>query len=1669
VLPRLSLCASAALRGLPVLFLFGIVLLLAAPGVSAGDAPAFYATATITYYTPRPTFTATATATRTPTATSTILGVRTAPQDGTRGVAADSSIRLIFDRPVDRVSVLVTLAVPVDGAWNWDPQNANVLVFKPYDELPASTTLTVTLASGARGLDGAALAGAYSWSFTTGASQRYMGWGQGPNVQVLDVAGLRRIDYYSQGIPRVRARLYAVTPQRWVQLYAESYQGLDYWGERSKEIDTSGLQQVMDLMYFTNTDQYGYRSSLQLPAGTAPGLYVLKLSAVNAESIELFVALSHNTLILKYVDGEIVAWVSAIQDGRPAAGASVSVYTDDQRLLTSGSTDAQGVARFTGLPTNKPMLVIADAGGDVTLTGMAYDWKLDRWSWWWRPAEPSAPGWTATVYTDRPIYRPGQTVYAKALLRADDDAQYTTPAGQAVTLRLRDSRDYVIAERALTTSAFGTVAAEFVIAQGAALGDYNVELVIAGTSYRQVLKVEEYRKPVVEVSVVTDRPQYALRDTMTVTITARYLFGQPAAGLPVTLQAFGLDSYAYDWETDTFLRQWVKLAAPQTSGTTDANGVWVVQVAAPYRDRTCSYYWSCEFYSWWEESEAQSISLEALVSDNSGPVAGHAALLVYRAAYGLTVRPERHDMKPGVAMPVAVLARGIGGKPMAGAEITLGVYGWNRLTGDMDQLVAETQVTTDANGDGRTEFTISQQGFYELRGHAKDAAGRDVTAETWLWVYDWQSTSGFWNGRAGELKVTADRASYRPGDVAQLLVESPVTGTALLTLERGKTREVLPVEITGPVAVVAVPIKAEYAPNIFATISIYRPDVPDDYDWYSYHDATLLSAQAELIVPADDRRLTLSATSDRATAAPGESIDLSVQVTGADGAPVQAEISVAVVDESIYLLSADLSADLFETFYGRRSDIVQTYESLHPARVLGAEHGGGGGDGGPSDAGGMRRDFPDTALWLPAVVTGADGRAVVRVTLPDTLTRWRIVVKAVTAENQVRVGETSTSVTVTQAVIVRPLAPRVLVEHDTVELSAVVSNYSARAAAFTVWTELDGLRNDSPITQTFKLEPGASVVAGWTVTANARGTATIRVYARAVSASPQGDVGRDAVELTVPVVALGVPEVWAQSGQIADEASAPVVRPSDVLVDASTVEIRLSPSIAGGMLEGLGYLTGYPYGCVEQTMSRALPNAVVSRAFRLAGRGSDGLPPDLPKMVDASIQRLYGFQHGDGGWGWWFDDDSDAYQTAYVLFGLATTREAGYAVDEAALTRGAEYLAPQLDKLDVDTRAYALYALAVTGQGDLAATRAAAGLGDKVSVFGRAGLALALEQLGDHAGAVALLDELSKLAIDNGTTAYWKTGLADGHYHQKTMASDVRTTALMLDALVRIEPDSPLTVRVVQWLMARRTAEGWGTTQETSYTIYALSDYLMASNELAAGSNYVVEINGVKYAEGVLAAGETDRVVLIPATALNEGANDIHIRRTGEGRLYYVVRTRWVREQSEVAAMGPITVTREYLKDGKPVIWPAPVGTLITVRLTVVLPSDGWYVLVEDRLPAGFEAINDRLAISSYEGGREERASTSWRDLGYNYKDVRDDRVAFFITHLQKGKSTFTYTMRALQNGRFTALPAEASLMYDLATWGRSASAVVVVGAAAPSPQPTPVARPREELRIDAR
>jgi uncharacterized protein YfaS (alpha-2-macroglobulin family) len=667
----------------------------------------------------------------------------------------------------------------------------------------------------------------------------------------------------------------------------------------------------------------------------------------------------------------------------------------------------------------------------------------------------------------------------------------------------------------------------------------------------------------------------------------------------------------------------------------------------------------------------------------------------------------------------------------------------------------------------------------------------------------------------------------------------------------------------------------------------------------------------------------------------------------------------------------------------------------------------------------------------------------VSVPLPDNLTSWRLTAKAISKDSLV--GQSYKNVETTKELLIRPSLPRILTTGDQVVITAFVHNYGKEKRTLTVSFEADGLRFLDDAGRTVTLDPGQVMPVSWSVIVEGV-QPTVAVFRVASS-----DGANDAVRLPLAIQPAATTAVFADSGEFKDSARIILPLPK-VVPQTSLVTLRLSRSMSGSILGGLDYLTGYPYGCIEQTMSRALPNAVVGRAEALLGLGDPGMQARLDPLIRASLQRLVNFQHTDGGWGWWYDDASTSYQTAWVLFGLAQMDAAGYPVDAKIIGAGVRYLAADLDGMDIRTRAFALYSMALSGWGDPAAVHLLAENSlNELDPFSQAGLALALQKMGDAEEAQAVLAAIGQHAVQSRSRTYWPQKSSDGIYNRKTMASTVRTTALILDAYLAIDPGNALIPGTVKYLLSQRHGNyGWGTTNETSFSILALTDYLVRQAQKAGETAFQVNLNDRPLAGGVLRPGKNSAVIAIPVEQLALGANVLTVSASGAAKVYYDLSARYsVLEESSTPA-GTIKVTRRYLDPatGNP-IKTITAGRLVTVELTAASGADASYVMIEDHLPGGLEPLNENLNTTPFFTGYAEYDSYydpyGWEELGYNYKDIRSGSVAFFITDFAGGRHLITYMARATSAGTFLALPVQAYAMYDTSLWGRSGSETLVI------------------------
>jgi uncharacterized protein YfaS (alpha-2-macroglobulin family) len=1105
-------------------------------------------------------------------------------------------------------------------------------------------------------------------------------------------------------------------------------------------------------------------------------------------------------------------------------------------------------------------------------------------------------------------------------------------------------------------------------------------------------------------------------------------------------------------------------------GETDENGRMSLTLPAEGGDENTIYDWQSNLHT-------RTMAVEATIDDGSRQtVSGFAVVKISNVSERISLDTGGYLHEPGVAFPLSVSVEQIAGegagRPAAGRTLTLSLRRWDLSGDDYSTVLQSVELTTGEDGRATVDFTAAEPGYYQMLVEGVDSGNRRIAAETYLFIYS--DTTDLWYGQlTGGLKISADREQYAPGDTARLLIESDFSGPALLTFERGTTRREQLVQLAEPVTTVDVAIQPDDAPNIFVTVNAWQgaDTTLTEYTYESLPDAHLYSASVNLSVPVTNKTLNVTITPDREAYGPREEATFTVRVTNQAGEPVSAELSLAMVDEAIFALSEELAGPIFDAFYDERANIVRTYDALSPRRYLGGGMGGGG-DG--FMEGGPRSDFPDTAEWFPTLLTDANGEVRVTITLPDSLTTWRLTAKAVTADTQV--GEAVTTITTQKAIVVRPILPRGLTAGDQAALTALIHNYSDVPQTLTVTLREAGtpllqlaIADGRPLTdddsqspmsnlpvstptasQTITLEPGMRGLVGWPVVAQVAGETAVIVEATA------GDGSADAVQLPLLIRPLAVPEVSSQVGEFGAELVTTIEWPAEAL-PMSSVRLELSRSVAGTLLEGLDYLTGFPYGCVEQTMSKALPNAVVGRAFFQLGASDPTIEADLPAMISASLQRLYGFQHNDGGWGWWYDDRSDDYQTAWVVFGLATMAEAGYEVDPGVMERGITWLHENLADMDPRTQAYAVYAMSVAARQSGVSTEIGdwrleierlGDLANEWDTFSRAAVALALYEAGEEAAAEEILALLAETVTEteNGR-AYWAGENYDGYYHEKTMSSATRSTALALSAFAQIDPDHPLQASIARWLVDQRRPQGWGTTNETSYAILGLTDYLLASGESSRGDTfYTVTVNGQEIASGRMGQDQPTSFVEIPASSLQTGSNQLTITGDGEGPLYYTLSSRVLVQQDEIEAAGNVEVERAYLdpETGEP-IETITAGQLVEVRLTVDLAEDKTYMLVEDNLPGGLEALNERLNTTSHVAEAHGEPAYYWMEYGYNHKEIRDGRVTFFITEVGEGRHQYTYLARATHTGEFIALPAEAWAMYDLTTWGRSESSTMLI------------------------
>jgi len=1502
-----------------------------------------------------------------------------------------------------------------------------------------------------------------------------------------------------RNVEDVRLALYPVELNRDVSLVNPNH-GNNTW---LQTIDLGRRRALRTWRHATGIkdDHEGGQATLLLDDPPPTGAYVLEVRAGDVKSRDL-ILITDASLIIKAAGKKVLAWATDAQTGRPLSGADVNLFARCQDT-TGNWYWIQRKARTSENGTAEIEIDRARWNAGI-FASVKYE-KGQAFSVLGSRFRSPSQGYRIYASTDRPAYRPDQTVNWKVVVREHRELDYTTPSGAKLSYQITGPRGSDIESGELTLSAFGSAWGSLETTPEMALGEYRVRFTDSDSQHigdAVLFRLEEYKLPEFEVLVSTpDDPAsegrkkvFVLGDEVEASVEASYYFGGPVANAKVAVVVYKKawspeyrPHRRHGWFADhlreSSSRRWWGGNGEEVARKTvqtDAEGHATVAFMTPEG-----------------EGSAIEYTIEARVTDSSRrEVIGNGNVRVMRHSYRVGLSTEHNLHRPDEQAKVTIKAQDANDNGVAAegtvrllrarwVEVWTGPNGeeltgdalakrrgegpfpptWQRTRAEYSyEELRQTKVTTDAEGDGEWNLVPPGAGAYVVRWLSDDPRGGEIEGEIWLWVVvPGTRDIGFHHDGLG---IVLDADTFAAGSPGHAMLVTEGSGRwVLFSVEAEGVIEWRVLHMEGTVKLVTVDIDERHVPNVY-------------FRAHLVHGGVAHEAYAEVTVPPVRRFLDVAVTSDRDTYLPGEEGTLEVTVKDHEGKPVAAELGLALVDESVMAIQEDYAGDPRTFFYGhRRSHLVQTSGTFHQqplgswnfdkkegilkdrvANEADGLHGaddfflgsgsrdssresrmkkskergrasgpaspgpsgpsspaagfvgpsdsvppGGEGGGGPAVT--VRSDFRETAVWQPDLVTDASGKASVKVDFPDTTTRWRATARATDAGASFGHFAEPTART-TMPLIVRAQLPRFLVAGDVAVLSAILNNNTEQALSASANLEVTGLEAVALMVDgeprafgphTVVVPAGGDARVDWRVRATAAGPAAV------VATATAGDLA-DGMRRELPVLDHGIEAFLADSGKLdADELGFDFELPEARRDGTTVMTVKVAPSLAVTMLDALPYLADYPYGCVEQTLSRFVPTAVVAKTLEDQGisradvlarsfggveaRFIDKTHPKgtrafehMDDVVRRSLDRIAGAQRSDGSWGWWPGGSSDTFMTAYCVWALGLAKGAGLEMSDAMQLRGADWLGRHLvtEEDRPDLQAWMLHAYTAGNKDGRApwvrngkefTNLAFDNLWEKrrdLNAYTLALFALSAHELGRDDEARTLVRNLangvmrddpgsSTIGVDHQSRRAGNAHWGEDGVIWRWSNGGVEATAFALRALIAIDPENDLIDDTVNWLVKNRRGAQWKSTRDTAIVVLAMSDYLRATGEAARDVEYEVSVNGTIVAhETIKAADGLAAPMTFTVPVPRSGPNAIVIRRlSGDGSLYWAVQASFFSEEEPIPARGSdLFLRRDYFRlVGKPTLLKGEVFDRIPLadgdevesgdRIEVVLTVEG--------------------------------------------------------------------------------------------------------------------------------
>lgn len=1343
-----------------------------------------------------------------------------------------------------------------------------------------------------------------------------------------------------------------------------------------------------------------------------PGLYRISVGKPDDwEAEQRWLLLTDLGLVAKQNRGELMVWVSSVRDLSAVSDAKVTLISDQNQPIGEGRTDGSGLWRVSGLPapdTRRPYLITVEKGDDFTfllLDRMSVDTTgLDTGG-----GEVPTGGYTAFLYGERDLYRPGETAEGLAVVR---DASLGVPSAMPALLRHRDPQGKELETERLQIDGRGLAEWKLDLPAYSLTGHHTLELEVAQTvigTYR--FQVEEFVPDRISVEIQPPKEKVLPGQELVYNVASSYLFGAPAANLPVETRVRLVDSTftAKGFEAFTFRngeRKMEPREVLETTGKLNEEGRSEFRVTMP------------------EKSPVPS-SLEAVltarVQEQGGRgVAALTRMQVHPYPYYIGLRQlgnEEGWPEPKKPVQIEYAAVSPEGKAVPSGYLRADFFedryntvlrrtpgGGYRYESTREAVLLESKPIPAGKPRGTFQVTPTRYGSYRVVVVDPDS---EASSQVEFYAAGW-GMSPWAIKNPARLELDLDKEEYAPGETAVVQVRAPFAGKLLVTVERDRVLDTQIHQLTGNTATIQVPIRGEYRPNSFITATLVRRA-------QDLEPGSAGRAFGAVPLPVDRvaNKLTPQITQPKEIR-PNSKLEIGVKT--APGAVV----TVAAVDEGILQLIAQKTPQPFDWFYRRLGLSVTSFDTfsllLPEVKPQGkAPAGGGEGEEGMAQyvrTEGIRRVEP-VAFWSGPLTADGDGNVKVTFQVPEFQGALRVMVVAVDGQ---KFGSSEGKTRVRDPLVLLPTLPRILSFDESLQVPITVRNDTASPGQIQVGLSAQGpVKIEGSATQTVEIPVGRERTVYFTVKTgttegNVRFTAT---------ASGNGETSQSVTNVGIRA---DLPEISVEDAGGVAKSAMDLPAPEAGRFRPETVrrKLRVGPLPLIQFAGKLEHLLHYPYGCLEQTVSGAFPLIYLgdlARAFEpelFDPKKGHGDPAD---MVQAALRRMSMLQLSGGGFSLWPGGaEVHPWASTYAAHFLVEARKAGHPVDENLYRGGVEWVAATTKAKsaygydDLQRTVYGLYVLARAGRPDLGTMdHIRTKHGKDLHAETRALLAAAYASAGNPRAVQELVSRIGEL-----DQVQRQTG---GNFN-----STIRNRALLLLALLDAAPTDSRIPALADRLGRDAKEVGWWTTQEESFTLLALGQLAQRQAKFPPYSGSVI-VGGRKV--GTF----TNKT----ATFTIRGTEPIRIQMDSgfqPGAAFFSLLTRGIpTDEGFKPQNNGMEIERQFLnRDGQPIdLNNVKQGDLIVIKTRVRSVSGPLNnVAVVSLLPSGLEVENPRLQTT------EQLPWVTDANFQLAYLDLRDDRILVFTDLLPPDSWQTYYTLvRAVAPGVFRLPPVHAEAMYS--------------------------------------